>query len=98
MFLLSDRVRSSLDLEKEFYGGTVIRQGVEYNRSQQYFVRAGYNFYPNEGDRPFSTGLTFGAGVRLNQIELDYAFTLKERYASDDLHRFSLVFTFGTLD
>ncbi|MDF1543904.1 MAG: PorV/PorQ family protein [bacterium] len=98
MFLLSNSVRSSMDFEKVFNGGTVVRQGVEYNRNQQYFVRAGYNFYPEDGDRPFSTGLTFGAGMRLNQIEFDYAFTLKERYAADELHRFSLAFAFGTLD
>ena len=94
LFLLNDRLSSSLDLEKGFQGGTVVRQGVEFNHNQQYFLRAGYNFYPGEDNRQFSTGMTFGAGLRLNQIAFDYAFTLKERYAADNLHRFSLIFSF----
>jgi hypothetical protein len=58
-------------------------------------VRAGYSFYPQTDTRSFGSGISLGVGVRLNQVDFDYAYTLKEDYASDELHRFSVQFRFG---
>ncbi len=86
---------ASLDVEKRFYGETVIRQGLEYGYHDQYFLRTGYNFYPSQEERSMGAGWSFGAGLRMDRLEFDYAYTLKESYASDDLHRFSLGIKFG---
>jgi len=93
--LWKQTILASMDMEKEIYGGTVIRQGFEFNRDGQYFVRTGYTYYPSQDYRNFGTGVTLGAGVRLNQLEFDYALSLAEQYSSENLHRFSLVFKFS---
>jgi hypothetical protein len=93
--LWKQAILASVDMEKEIYGGTVIRQGFEFNRDGQYFVRTGYTYYPSQDYRNFGTGVTLGAGVRLNQLEFDYALSLAEQYSSENLHRFSLVFKFS---
>ncbi|MBU8934083.1 MAG: PorV/PorQ family protein [candidate division Zixibacteria bacterium] len=83
---------TSIELEKRFHGGSVIRQGFEFGFSDQYFIRSGYNYYPGQDNRSFGTGITFGAGVQFGRAQLDYAYTPSEHYSSEDLHRFSLVF------
>jgi hypothetical protein len=93
--LWKQAILASVDMEKEIYGGTVIRHGLEFNRDGQYFVRTGLNYYPGQDYRSLGTGLTLGAGVRLNQLEFDYALSLTEQYSSENLHRFSLVFKFS---
>ena len=93
--LWSRAILASMDLEKEIYGGTVLRQGLEFNHEGQYFVRTGYNYYPGQDHRSFGNGITFGAGLRMNQLEFDYAVSLGEQYSSESLHRFSLVFKFS---
>jgi len=91
----NEQLLTSVELEKKFYGATVIRHGVEFAYDNQYFVRTGYNYYPSQEERTFGNGWSFGAGVRVQQFEFDYAYTLGGHYTSDDLHRFSLVLKFG---
>ncbi len=86
---------TSLEFEKRFYGSSVIRHGFEYGYQDQYFLRAGYNYYPGDDSRTFGTGLSLGAGVRFKHVQIDYAYTTQEKYTSEDLHRFSLMFEFG---
>lgn len=93
--LFDREVLTSVEIEKQFHGGVVFRHGLEYGYHDQYFLRAGYNYYPGQEERAVSTGLSFGAGVKFNRVGVDYAYTVREHYASDDLHRFSLVLKFG---
>lgn len=86
---------TSLELEKKVYGGTVIRNGYEMNFSDQYYLRTGYSYYLAHNDRPFGSGISMGAGVRFTWGEVDYAFTPKERYSSETLHRLSFVLKFS---
>lgn len=86
---------TALEYEDRFYGNAVIRHGFEYGYQDQYFLRTGYNFYPSQDDRSLGTGWNFGAGVQFDRLAVDYAFTVGEKFASEDLHRFSVVFTFG---
>ena len=90
-----ENILTAIDLEKSFYGDVVLRNGLEYGYLNQYFVRAGYSFYPEADNRSFGSGLSVGAGVRFEQFDFDYAYTLKEDYASDELHRFSVSLRFG---
>ena len=83
---------TSLEFEKRFHGGSVVRQGFELGFSDQYFIRTGYNFYPGQDNRSFGTGIAFGFGARFGRAQLDYAYTPTEHYSSEDLHRFSIVF------
>ena len=91
----TESILTSIEFDKHFYGGSVIRHGVEYGYLGQYFVRAGYNYYPDQDNRSFGSGMCFGAGFRFSKATFDYAFTLGDSYASEDLHRLSLVLRFG---
>jgi len=86
---------TSVEIEKRFHGNTIIRQGFEVNYDNQYFIRTGYNYYPQDNDRAFSTGLSVGAGIKLNKAEFDYSYTPNDKYSSEDIHRLSLVFKFN---
>ena len=90
-----ESILAGAEIEKRVSGAMVVRNGFEFNFEKQYFLRAGYNYYPDEKDRSFGSGIAFGAGVKLNNLVFDYAYTLKEKYASEDLHRFSMSFAFG---
>ncbi|HJT24559.1 MAG TPA: PorV/PorQ family protein [bacterium] len=63
-------------------GNTLVKGGVEFGWNQTVFARAGY-----DGISP-----TAGAGIRLSDFELDYAFNQRDLGA---LHRFSLSYHFG---
>ena len=91
----NENLMTAIEFEKRFYGGSVIRHGLEYVYDGQYFVRGGYNYYPDSDNRSFGTGFSLGAGVIFNKFEIDYAYTPTEYYSSEDLHRFSIIFKFG---
>lgn len=63
-------------------GNTLIKGGFEYGWNQTVFARAGY-----DGVSP-----TVGAGLRISDFEVDYAFNQRDLGA---LHRFSLTYHFG---
>jgi hypothetical protein len=60
--------------------------GLEYGYRDMFFFRGGYRLNIDEG------GLSFGAGVRYNLINLDYSFV--DRGIVSDIHRLSAGFTF----
>ena len=95
VYPLDEKLLTSVEFEKRFKGATVIRHGVEFNYTQQYYIRSGYNFYPGADERSFGSGISIGAGVKLSGAEFDYAYTFQDKYASEDLHRFTLLFQFG---
>ncbi len=91
----SERFMTALELEKKIFGGTVIRNGFEINFSDQYYLRTGYSYHPTHEERAFGSGVSIGAGVRFTWGEVDYAFTPKEQYSSETLHRLSFVLKFN---
>ncbi len=90
-----ERFMTAVDVEKKIYGDITIRHGIEVNFEHRYFIRGGYNYYPSDDVRPFGSGMSFGAGLRFSGAGLDYAYTPKDSYTSDDLHRFSLTIGLG---
>ena len=86
---------TSVEIEKRLYGDIVVRNGIEINVRDQYYLRGGLNYFPQNSERKMGTGFSIGAGVRFGQAGLDYAFTPSDSYTSDDLHRFTLVMTLG---
>lgn len=92
----SGALLTSLEVEQRFYGDLYVRQGLELGFSDQYFLRAGYDYLPAQDGRWLATGLSLGAGLRLGMVEADYAFTPNDRSTSEDLHRFTLTFLFGS--
>ena len=86
---------TSMELEKRMYGDVVMRNGLELSIRDQYYLRGGINYYPQNTDRKLGTGFSVGAGVRFGAAGLDYAFTPSDSYVSDDLHRFTLVMSLG---
>lgn len=91
----SQNLVTSIDIEKNHSGNMIIRNGFEANYNEQYFLRTGYNYYANQSERSFGSGISFGAGVQLKAVEFDYAFTPSEKYTKESLHRFSFIFKFG---
>lgn len=91
-YLFDHRLLAALDLEKEVYGKTVIRNGFEYSHNGSYFLRSGFNLYHNDDLKGVGSGFSFGAGMSINQIQIDYAFTIADKIASEDTHRFSVMF------
>ena len=86
----TERLLASIEFEKKIYSTPVVRQGFEVNFNHEYFLRTGYNVLTqNDGDG-LQAGLSFGAGVHLSQFAFDYAYTLQDKYGSEDIHRFSL--------
>lgn len=86
----TERLLASLEVEKKIYSAPVVRQGIEVNFNHEYFLRTGYDVLTqNDGDG-LQAGLSFGAGIHLSQFAFDYAYTLQDKYGSDDIHRFSL--------
>ncbi len=90
----STSILAAFEFEKRFYSNSVIRQGLEFNFDEQYFLRTGYNLYFQDASESVGTGIAFGAGLRFDKLAFDYAYTLQDKYSGDDLHRFSLGFKF----
>ena len=85
----SNAVLTSLEYDKKIYGNAVMRQGLEFNYNEQYFLRTGYNLYLQNESESMATGISLGAGLRIDQLAFDYAYTIQDKYTGDDLHRFS---------
>ena len=85
---------TSVEAEKSVEGNIHIRNGFEYVYNNQYSIRSGYAYYPDQNEANFSS-FSFGAGYRHEIAEFDYAFTPSEKYTNESLHRFSLIFKFG---
>ena len=86
---------TSVELEKKAAGELDIRHGVEFGFLNQYYLRAGYSYYPDREYRTFGGGVSVGAGIRFNRLVFDYAFTPSDSYTSETLHRFSLTLALG---
>ena len=84
--------QTALEIEKAFKGDAVIRHGMELGFENRYFLRTGYNIFLADETHAFSEGMSFGAGLRFGVAQLDYAYSLRDQYSSEDLHRFSLTF------
>lgn len=93
---VAERLVTAIELEKRFGGATVIRNGLEFNYDEQYYIRTGYNYYPGVDSRAFGAGFSAGLGLRMASYEFDYAYTFGEKYTSEDLHRFTFIVRIGT--
>lgn len=91
----SGRLLASAEIDKKALGDLKINQGLQYTFLNNYYVRGGVSFQPSQDYRSLGNGVTFGAGVDLSPLEIDYAFTPQDTYTSEPLHRFSVLFSFG---
>lgn len=88
-------ITASVELEKKFFGNLIARQGIELKFADQYYLRSGLVLYPGQsGYGAVRAGYSAGAGLSINRVSIDYAFTPSTSMISDDLHRFSLGFRF----
>jgi len=86
---------AALEAEKQFDGNISVKNGFEYNYEHRYFVRTGYSYYPDEdSDRKFGQSFSFGVGALLGPARFDYTFSPEEKFSSESLHRFSVIFDF----
>ncbi len=92
---LNNTAIGAVDVEVPFDGEVVVRSGLEYNYQGTYFLRGGYSFFPAQDERDFGSGVAFGAGMRLNNYQIDYAFSPAENLNAEAIHRFSLSVSFG---
>jgi Type IX secretion system protein PorV len=85
----------AVDVEIPFDGEIIVRSGVEYSFSGAYFLRGGYSFFPGQDERDYGSGAAFGAGLRMDNYQIDYAFSPAENLNSEAIHRFSFSVNFG---
>ncbi|MCX6827497.1 MAG: PorV/PorQ family protein [candidate division Zixibacteria bacterium] len=85
----------SLEIEDQLYGNLIIKNGFELNFNNKYFLRTGYNYFPQQENRILGQGLTFGAGAMFGPAQFDYSFTPRDNFSSETIHRFSLDFHFA---
>lgn len=88
-------LRAAVDYDSRFQGASVLHNGLEMNFQDRYFLRTGYNVDLDGEDHTIDDGITFGAGLRFGVAEINYAYSLKDQYSSEDLHRFSMLFRLG---
>jgi tetratricopeptide (TPR) repeat protein len=70
-----------------------LQAGTEISYQSRYFVRAGYQAPLSENGYSGFWGYTFGAGLKLGEFTLDYAYIPSGNLG--DINRFSLGYTFG---
>jgi hypothetical protein len=81
---------ATTEIEKQFYGDVAFKNGFEY-RYDNYFLRTGYVFHPEQNSSNLSSGLSFGVGAIFGNFQFDYTFTPDNRVSSYDMHRISLI-------
>lgn len=81
---------ASADAEKQFYGDLAIKNGFEY-RYDNYFLRTGYAYYPDQNNSSFGSGLSFGLGAIFGNFQIDYTYSPDSRVSANDIHRISLI-------
>jgi hypothetical protein len=86
---------SSIELERRAVGDIILHQGFQMAFRDRYYVRTGYSFYASSDVRSFGNGVSIGVGAEFDKFTIDYSFTPGDKYTSDNLHRFSVVFAFG---
>jgi tetratricopeptide (TPR) repeat protein len=79
---LDDRILFASDLVKSRYSEISLHAGVEYSIREMFAIRAGY----------YEGNATFGAGFRINTIEIDYAFRDSDL---ESYHLFSISYGYG---
>jgi len=82
----------AIELDNQFHGGMSIKNGLEYNYEERYFLRGGYTIHPGESNRTVGQIFSFGAGALLGPTQFDYTFSPKESIGSESIHRFSIIF------
>ena len=87
----NEKFVSTFDLKKQFNGNFSFKHGIELNYQKQYFLRAGYTYYPGLEDFSITDKLSFGAGFAYKSFKLDYSFSLSDNIINDDIHRFSFI-------
>jgi hypothetical protein len=85
----------ALEVENRFYGDLILKNGYEFAYLDRYFLRAGFNYFPEQEEWKLGQSLSFGAGALLGPAQFDYTFTPQVEFTSESLHRFSLTFQFG---
>ena len=91
----SNLVFLTVDFEKPERGDITLRQGIEFDFSGQYYLRAGLRIAPESPVAGLGASASFGGGVRFGGTEINYAFTPSDQFSSNLLHRFSVVFAIG---
>lgn len=84
---------AALEVEHQFYGDMLIKNGVEYSYDGRYFMRAGICHYADVDGRDLADGLTFGVGALLGPAQFDYAYSPSEGFSSESIHRLSVAFS-----
>ena len=71
------------------------RQGLELGFSERYFLRTGYDYMPGQNERWLATRISVGGGLRLDAAAIDYSFTPNDKSTTEDIHRFTVSYSFG---
>lgn len=88
----SSDILLATDLSKLFDGGIKLANGFQVGFEGQYFVRGGWEYNQNGigWESTFNTGL----GMKFNEYSINYSYTIGNSLTQEDLHRFSLGYSF----
>lgn len=84
----------AIEAEKFLDGDLAVKNGLEY-RYDRYFVRGGYSYYPDRDTDKLGQGFSFGVGAVLGRAQLDYTYSPDNRISTENIHKFSVMFSFG---
>jgi len=84
----------AVDVERQKHGDWAVRNGYEL-RYDRYLLRAGYSYYLDADEDPLGQGVSVGAGALLGPAQFDYTYSPDSRLNSENIHRFSIIFSFG---
>jgi hypothetical protein len=91
-YLFGATVLASMELEDQFYGDMIFKNGVEFNHLQKYFLRGGLSFLSSRAVDDYTPSYSLGAGAIFGPSQFDYTFSPSESYNSESIHRFSISF------
>jgi hypothetical protein len=80
-------IMTAFEIEKQVYGGTSFKSGLEYNFGERYFARSGYALSNDN-----SQGLSLGVGAIIGPSQIDYTYSPVSNGLNDNLHRFTISF------
>ena len=84
----------AVDLAQQFHGGLKLANGFQYGYESQYFLRGGLEYKQNGLESDWQATYNTGLGMIINEYSIDYSYTIGDDLTEEDLHRFSVGYSF----
>ncbi len=82
------------DFARQFHGGFKMANGIQVGFEEQYYIRGGWEYKQNGYESAWQATYNTGLGLEFNEYTIDYSYTIGNSLTDEDLHRFSLGYSF----